>query len=87
MLISNALVWRFFVRGLHTNDESALIPTIISTAANFCVSGLCGCIIFHETTSLMWWIGAIMIFCGLYLVISEKSSSSSSSSSSKVKAS
>ena len=73
MIASNAFVWRFFVRSLHANDESALIPTIISTAANFCLSGMLGFLIFQEATSLIWWIGVSMVLSGFYLVISDTS--------------
>lgn len=71
MLISNAMVWRYFVKGLHATDASALVPTVISTASNFIVSGLLGCLIFQETTNLLWWIGVLMVLSGLYCIVSE----------------
>jgi len=72
VIISNALVWRFFVKGLHNNNESALVPTMISTAANFCLSGLFGFIIFNEKANSLWWLGLIMVLAGLYLIVSDK---------------
>ena len=60
------------MKGLHTNDESALVPTMISTAANFCLSGLLGFIIFSEKTNSLWWLGLIMVLAGLYLIVSDK---------------
>lgn len=71
MLISNALVWRYFVKGLHSSDSSTLVPTVISTASNFIVSALLGSLIFAEKTSLTWWIGAVMILSGLFCIVSE----------------
>lgn len=72
MIISNALVWRYFVRGLHSTDSnSTLIPTVISTATNFCTSAILGCIIFQESINSWWWIGALMVISGLYLVVAE----------------
>lgn len=72
MLISNAMVWRYFVKGLHSNDSSTLVPTVISTASNFIVSGFLGSLVFKEDVNMLWLIGAIMIFSGLYCIISEE---------------
>jgi uncharacterized membrane protein len=71
MLLSNAFVWRFLIKGMHSSDQSALVPTLISTASNFCLSGLLGCFIFAEKTNLVWWTGAIMIIIGVYFVMSD----------------
>lgn len=72
MLISNAMVWRYFVKGLHSSNASTLVPTVISTASNFIVSALLGCLIFNENTNTTWWIGAVMIMSGLFCIISEE---------------
>lgn len=71
MLMANAFVWRFLIRALHENHQSALIPTLISTSFNFFISALLGILIFSEKTNLIWWIGALMIITGLYLVMSD----------------
>ena len=71
MLISNAMVWRYFVKGLHSTDSSTLVPTVISTASNFIVSAVLGAIVFKEPTNWLWWVGATMIVSGLYLIVSE----------------
>lgn len=71
MLLSNAFVWRFLIKGMHSNDQSTLVPTLISTASNFCLSGLLGCLIFEEKTDLIWWLGAVMIMTGVYFVMSD----------------
>jgi len=72
MLISNAMVWRFFVKGLHSDtNSSTIIPTVVSTASNFFISGVLGCLIFNEVTNLLWWTGAVMVVAGLYLIVSE----------------
>lgn len=61
------------MRGFHSNDESALVPTMISTATNFCLSGLFGCMIFNEKTTLLWWLGLMMVLSGMYLIIDKNS--------------
>jgi len=71
MLASNAMVWRYFVKGLHSTDASTLVPTVISTASNFIISGLLGFLIFNEATNVMWWLGALMIMSGFYCILSE----------------
>lgn len=71
MLISNAMVWRYFVKGLHSNDSSTLVPTVVSTAANFIISGILGKLVFSESTNLLWCIGAGLVLLGLYCIISE----------------
>jgi len=71
MLVSNAMVWRYFVKGLHSSDSSTLVPTVVSTASNFIISGILGCLILRETTNFMWWIGALMVMSGLFCIISE----------------
>jgi uncharacterized membrane protein len=72
MLISNAMVWRYFVKGLHSTESSTLVPTVISTASNFMISGFLGTIVFQEPTNFTWWMGAMMIFAGLFCIISEE---------------
>lgn len=71
MLVSNAMVWRYFVKGLHSSDDSTLVPTVISTASNFIISGVVGGLIFRESTNFVWWIGALMVLSGLFCIISE----------------
>lgn len=68
------MVWRFFVRGLHTNDESALVPIMISSAANFLLSGLIGLLVFNEAINILWCTGLLMVLLGLYLIVSDQKS-------------
>lgn len=68
MLMSNAMVWRYFVKGLHSSDDSTLVPTVIATASNFILSTLIGCLVFNENAS---FIGSALIFLGLVCIISE----------------
>lgn len=72
MLISNAMVWRFLVKGFHSNDSSTLVPTVVATAANFIISGILGKLVFSESTNLLWCVGAGMILVGLYCIISDE---------------
>lgn len=68
------MVWRFFVKGLHEDEtSSSLIPSIISTAANFIVSGLFGYFLLNESTNLAWGFGLLLVVTGLYLVLSDDS--------------
>jgi drug/metabolite transporter (DMT)-like permease len=71
MLLSNAMVWRYFVKGLHSSDTSTLIPTVISTASNFLISGILAALIFQESTNFFWLVGILMIITGLYCIILE----------------
>lgn len=74
MITSNAMVWRFFVKGLHEDaTSSSLIPSIISTAANFLVSSLYGYFLLNESTNLTWAFGLMLVVIGLYFVLSDDS--------------
>lgn len=67
MLLSNAMVWTFFVRALHSSGGS-LVATVCSAATNYGLSALLGCAVFGETTSLLWWTGASLVVAGLVLI-------------------
>ncbi|ETV85874.1 hypothetical protein H257_02421 [Aphanomyces astaci] len=67
MLLSNAVMLSFFVRGLHETDS--LTATITSSAANFVVTALVGYLVFHEQLPLQWWVGASVILFGMGLLL------------------
>lgn len=67
MVLSNAMVWTFFVRALHSAGGS-LVATVTSAATNYAVSALLGCMVFGERTSLLWWSGTGLVIVGLVLI-------------------
>lgn len=67
MLVSNALVWTFFVRALHASGGS-LVATVTSASTNYCLSALFGALLFGESTSLVWWGGTSLVLVGLILI-------------------
>nr|XP_018906567.1 PREDICTED: uncharacterized protein LOC109036666 [Bemisia tabaci] len=79
MLLCNAFVWKFYATALQS-CSSSLPPTLISTASNYIISALSGCMLFGETTSLLWWSGSALIFIGLGLVTTSRDSSKSQQS-------
>lgn len=58
------------MKGLHSIDGSSLIPTAISTATNFILSGLLGTLIFGEEVNFLWLVGLSMLLIGMYMIIS-----------------
>lgn len=67
MLISNALVWTFFVRALHSSGGS-LVATVTSASTNYCLSAVFGYFVFGESMSLVWWFGTSLVIIGLILI-------------------
>ncbi|ETW07919.1 hypothetical protein H310_02324 [Aphanomyces invadans] len=67
MLVSNAVMLSFFVRGLHETDS--LTATITSSASNFVTTALVGYLVFHEHLPLQWWAGASIILLGMGLLL------------------
>lgn len=67
MLLSNAMVWTFFVRALHSAGGS-LVATVTSASTNYALSALLGCLVFGERTSLVWWSGTGLVIAGLVLI-------------------
>lgn len=78
MLIANAMVWRYFVKGLHSHDGSTLVTTAISTASNFISSGVLSMIIFDEATNYVKVMGIGVSLIGLYFIMSEDEKSKKS---------
>ncbi|KAJ1531708.1 hypothetical protein ONE63_000375 [Megalurothrips usitatus] len=73
MVVTNGLVWTFFVRALRSSKTS-LSVTVTSTAVNYCCSAVFGWLMFSERTSVLWWTGAMLVVTGLILINSSDSS-------------
>ncbi|XP_058457192.1 transmembrane protein 42 [Malaya genurostris] len=70
MVLLNACVWRFFVKALHTNGGT-LVASLVSAATNYTASAILGWLIFHEQTSVWWWIGTAFVLGGLLLIVND----------------
>ncbi|KAK7873358.1 hypothetical protein R5R35_011389 [Gryllus longicercus] len=67
MFLSNACVWTFFVKALHSS-KSSLSATVTSSATNYFCSALAGYLFFNEVTSLLWWAGTSLIIIGILVI-------------------
>ncbi|CCI42316.1 unnamed protein product [Albugo candida] len=72
MLGMNALMLRYFLRGLQESDS--LTSTITSFSANFVVTAIGGFWLFNEDLNLQWTFGAILILLGMFLLLYGESS-------------
>ncbi|KAK2189000.1 hypothetical protein NP493_118g04026 [Ridgeia piscesae] len=67
IFLFNALMWTVFVKSLQT-CSSSLEATVTNTAANFFFTAVIGWGFFHESLSLLWWIGSSLTITGLVLI-------------------
>lgn len=67
MIASNTAGCTFFVKSLQ-GSGSSLPATVTSSATNYFCSALIGCLVFDESTSLMWWTGTTLVLSGLLLI-------------------
>nr|CAI5822522.1 unnamed protein product [Callosobruchus analis]CAI5846869.1 unnamed protein product [Callosobruchus analis] len=70
MVVCNAAVWRYFVRGLQ--QSGSVRATAISSSTNYICSAIIGFAVFGEVTYLLWWSGMILIIYGLVLIITDQ---------------
>ncbi|CAF4756514.1 uncharacterized protein LOC125056717 [Pieris napi] len=67
MVMVNTWSLRHYMRSLDA-AFTTVVPTVISSASSYVLSGLIGIFLFNEATSLKWWMGAILIIIGLVLI-------------------
>ncbi|KAL2914939.1 hypothetical protein HK105_205482 [Polyrhizophydium stewartii] len=67
VLLSNAAMWKTFTSALSRADASIHV-TVINSAANMIVTGLCGLAVFGEPVRLQWWVGATLVVVGSILM-------------------
>ncbi|XP_050079569.1 uncharacterized protein LOC126567390 [Anopheles maculipalpis] len=69
MILLNGCVWRFFVKALHTGTGSTLRASLASAATNYVASAILGMLLFNEHSTLLWWLGTLLVLAGLLLII------------------
>lgn len=70
MLLLNAAMVSSFLRSMEKN--SSVIVTVISTAANYLLTGLAGKLAFNEALGSWWMLGSTIICVGLcFIVVSQ----------------
>ncbi|CAG4947167.1 unnamed protein product [Parnassius apollo] len=67
MVLSNTWGCRYYLRSLDAATNS-VVPTVISAASSYILSGIIGVILFSEGASVRWWLGVFFIVVGLVLV-------------------
>ncbi|XP_022192251.2 uncharacterized protein LOC111050264 [Nilaparvata lugens] len=67
MFVSGAAVWTYYVKALQ-RSTTTIVPTLISTATNYILSAICGCLIFGEQLTILWFCGMVLVTSGLMLV-------------------
>ncbi|KAK4303999.1 hypothetical protein Pmani_024032 [Petrolisthes manimaculis] len=63
----NCLMWTTFTKALRFSTTS-LEATITNTAANFFFTAILGQVLFGEVVTSLWWMGTVLIICGLLLM-------------------
>lgn len=63
----NCLMWTTFTKALRFSTTS-LEATITNTAANFFFTAILGQVLFGEVVTSLWWMGTVLIICGLFLM-------------------
>ncbi|CAO2654812.1 Nn.00g115450.m01.CDS01 [Neocucurbitaria sp. VM-36] len=66
-LVFNAIMWGLFTRAL-TLASSTVRVSIINTSANFIVTAVLSFIIFDESLSGLWWLGASLLVAGSVII-------------------
>ncbi|XP_050719389.1 transmembrane protein 42-like [Eriocheir sinensis] len=63
----NCVMWTTFTKALRFSSTS-LEATITNTAANFFFTAILGQVLFGEIVTTLWWMGTVLILCGLLLM-------------------
>mmetsp|Transcript_13745 Transcript_13745/g.29735 ORF Transcript_13745/g.29735 Transcript_13745/m.29735 type:complete len:83 (+) Transcript_13745:123-371(+) len=66
MLLMNAFMIHYYVQAL--NISGTMVGTLVNTAVNLLCSSLFGWLLFDESLSLQWWIGASFMATGIYCI-------------------
>ncbi|KAK8944422.1 hypothetical protein KSP39_PZI007654 [Platanthera zijinensis] len=66
VLFFNATMWGCYVNSLKA--LSSLQATVTNFAANFLSSGLAGYLLFQESLSYRWFVGAFFIISGVFIL-------------------
>ncbi|KAG0713955.1 Transmembrane protein 42 [Chionoecetes opilio] len=67
MVAVNCVMWTTFTKALRFSSTS-LEATITNTAANFFFTAILGQVLFGEMVTVLWWMGTVLILCGLLLM-------------------
>jgi len=69
-LVSNGCMVAVYARALQASPTSAE-ASLVSTASNLLLTAAASSLFLGETLSLAWWLGALLIAAGSYLVASD----------------
>ncbi|MCL4143590.1 UNVERIFIED_CONTAM: hypothetical protein GTU68_023311 [Idotea baltica] len=67
MFLLNCIMWISFTKALRFTSTS-LEATIINTASNFFSTAVIGQVLFEEVVTGLWWMGTVLILCGLLIM-------------------
>ncbi|XP_076043900.1 transmembrane protein 42 [Oratosquilla oratoria] len=67
MISINCVMWTTFTKALNYSSTS-IEATITNTAANFFFTAILGQVLFGEVVNSLWWLGTVLILCGLVLM-------------------
>ena len=66
-LLLNSIMWTTFVESMQFLTASEAM--VINIGSNILLSAFCGWLFFAEKLSLLWWIGALLIVCGITVLL------------------
>lgn len=67
VFVMNALMWAFFTKALSLSTTSVQ-ATVVNVVSNFLTTALLGVLVFKETLTPSWWLGAGLILTGTILL-------------------
>ncbi|EAQ87880.1 hypothetical protein CHGG_04499 [Chaetomium globosum CBS 148.51] len=66
-LVFNGVMWTLFTTALARGNSTTQV-SIMNTSANFVITAVFGFIIFSESLSPLWWLGAAMLVAGNVII-------------------
>jgi drug/metabolite transporter (DMT)-like permease len=66
VVLSNALMWHCFVRSMH--ESNSVVAATVNACVNLLFTALFGSLLFGESFSLKWILGALLMSLGVVLV-------------------
>ncbi|KAK5576442.1 hypothetical protein RB653_007586 [Dictyostelium firmibasis] len=84
IFICTTMQWRYAAKGMDLAN-STLTSTVITTSSNFFFTAFFGWLFFQEQLSFKWWVGALFIMIGLFLMNADQDEIETNQKSEKLK--
>lgn len=68
VLLLNVFMWYSFTRALQVEHQTSAAVSIVSSVTNFLTTAMLGVLLFNDTLTPTWWVGAFLIILGTVLL-------------------